>query len=314
MVEASKVIRNQATHHFLMQTERFANLEELEIHLRHLSAYELASRLVRGKRVLDFGCNNGYGTALLAPTAHHIVGIDVSPSALMSARKQFRGQALNLVRIDGQKLPFVDCSFDVVLSFQVLEHIPDYPPYLSEIRRVLSPEGIFILTTPNARQRLEPGQSPWNQFHVHEFVAEELRELLSQWFPHAHVSGLTAQPEMYEVEQRRLARIRANATRIERAVRQRATVARAVKGLLPAKCVKLLGSLENILPKRSGPKAPPTLLDAATIAAHSTNDFYLDDVNVEDAIDLFGVCSVQSSMPATLNALREHGRSRDVTS
>jgi cyclopropane fatty-acyl-phospholipid synthase-like methyltransferase len=295
-LDAAAVIRNQAEHHFLMQTGEFSNLEELCLHLRHVKGYEIAAAVAKGKRVLDLGCNNAYGTALLGRYSRQVVGVDVSPSALQDARRRFDHPPLQLVRIDGVALPFPAHSFDVIVSFQVIEHIADYAAYLSEMRRVLTADGIALLTTPNAKLRLDAGQSPWNEFHVHEFCGEELSRLLAQWFPNVCVGGLTAQASMYDVERARLARIRTNAERIDRAVRWRAATVRALRRTLPAWFVRLLARADNLVEntvQSVKPPPPPASLDPVVAAQHSTAEFFVDTRNVDSAIDLVAVCSPQ---------------------
>ena len=184
------VIDLQANEHPLIDFDRFDNIQSYILHLIHTRAYEEVVRLCRGKAVLDLGCNNGYGTDLLAKVAKSVIGADVSESALQDASRRFPGLHFRLV--DGRSLPFEPCSFDVVVSFQVIEHVFNVPEYLKEIRRVLRPQGIALFTTPNAAIRLDIGMTPWNKFHVREFRAEDLRKILSDSFADVRIKGLFA--------------------------------------------------------------------------------------------------------------------------
>lgn len=86
------------------------------------------------------------------------------------------------------------------MSFQVIEHIANAGAYLSEIARVLRSDGVALFTTPNAAIRLDPGMKPWNEFHVREYLAEELSALLRATFPGVAVRGLFAADELYRTE------------------------------------------------------------------------------------------------------------------
>ena len=183
--------------------------EDFAIYLMHIATYRFAEPYTRRKRVLDFGCGSGYGSAQVAATAAKVVGVDVAGDAVDYARAHFVRDNLSYQRVapDGI-LPFEDGSFDTVLSFQVLEHIPDPTVYLSEIRRVLAPEGCLVLATPDRSTRLLPLQRPWNRWHVHEYGAGELGKLLSRHFGHVEVMGMTARRDMLDIELRRARKVK----------------------------------------------------------------------------------------------------------
>jgi SAM-dependent methyltransferase len=142
---AQEVIELQAGEHPLAFRDRFETIQDYCLHLMHMRAYEEAARRSKGLHVLDLGCNNGYGTNLIGAAAASVIGCDVSESALADARRRF--PAIDFRRIDGISLPIADSQFDLVASFQVIEHIADTGPYLAEISRVLRPGGTALLTT-----------------------------------------------------------------------------------------------------------------------------------------------------------------------
>lgn len=167
---------------------------------------DLADRVAE-KRVLDWGCNNGYGAAILAKSAA-VTGVDVSELLVQEARRRFSDLPFHV--IDGQRTPFPSGSFDVIVLFQVLEHLPEPVVVLEEIKRLLSPGGTLVVTTPNATARLDGG-APWNPFHVTEYSASSGLQLLGAVFEVDKVEGLRAVPSVEEIEharwrKRRLAR------------------------------------------------------------------------------------------------------------
>lgn len=178
--------------------------EDYVIYLLHIATYRFAEQFTQGKRVLDFGCGSGYGSAQIAQTASHVTAVDVAEDAVAYAREQFPRENLEFRAIDpAARLPFENASFDTVLSFQVFEHVIDTAHYLTEIRRVLAPQGRLVLVTPDRSTRLLPLQRPWNRWHVHEYGNRELADTLSRHFSEVEVLGMTAKPEMIGIELRR---------------------------------------------------------------------------------------------------------------
>jgi len=154
----------------------------------HIARYAFAQQFVQHKRVLDCGCGAGYGTAELAQTANHVTGIDLSTDAVDYARLNYaRPNALYLTG-SCLDLPFPDQSFDVLVAFEVIEHLPNARRFLDECARVLTAAGLLIVSTPNksyyAETRAESGPNP---FHEHEFEADEFLAELTRLFPNTEL-------------------------------------------------------------------------------------------------------------------------------
>ena len=124
---------------------------EVDIDLlnEHMARYHFAVRLARGKRVLDAGCGAGYGSAELADVAESVTGIDIAPEAIAFARAHYERPNLSFEEASCTGLPFGDASFDLVVAFEVIEHLEDWKGFLHEVRRVLAPSGQLIVSTPN---------------------------------------------------------------------------------------------------------------------------------------------------------------------
>ncbi|MGN7832166.1 class I SAM-dependent methyltransferase [Pseudoxanthomonas sp. 22568] len=151
--------------------------------MMHLASYGFAEKYCNGKDVLDLGCGSGYGTARIAGVARSACGVDVSKDAVAFAQARHASSNLAYRTIEADSpLPFDDSKFDVVLSFQVIEHVKDDSSYLLEARRVLRPRGIIIVITPDRRHRLLPWQRPWNRWHLREYSRADLEEKVGHVF------------------------------------------------------------------------------------------------------------------------------------
>lgn len=196
-------LKLQADHHEVIRDSDFKTAEEYVLHLMHEADYQRAASLARGKTVLDLGCNGGHGTSIIGKACSHVTGVDVSPAAIAAAQAKHASDKVEFRLVDGISLPFPSQSFDLVTSCQVIEHLAEYEAYLGEIRRVLKPGGLLLVTTPNAAIRVHAGQKPWNPFHVREFRAHELQELLQRHFASTRVLGQFASGETYAIEYNR---------------------------------------------------------------------------------------------------------------
>jgi ubiquinone/menaquinone biosynthesis C-methylase UbiE len=332
----AETIRLQAEEHPLIEDVPPATASEHCLRLMHLRAYDEAVSHAAGRDVLDVGCNSGYGTLRFVPVARRVVGVDVSPRAIEAASARAQDGHPEFVLTSGFDLPFPDDSFDLVTSFQVLEHVPDPTAYLVEIARVTRPGGRVVLATPNAATRLYPGMAPWNRFHVHEYVATELRDLLLGVFPEVTILVMFGEPELYETEIRRVdaarQRIRRKEEAASRQVAAREAAAtrartaakagteprplpvRLARAVLPAFGRAWLRSVARAVGKRSDPPgarvpaspppaahtlpaiAPPSM-DLETFLRFSVDDLYYADTDLDRAMDLLAVCTVESRLP-----------------
>ena len=204
-----QTIKLEPTGERMIMEEYHACAEDHLIYVMHMSSYKFARHYTEGKRVLDFGCGSGYGSASIAETARSVQAVDVAQDAVDYAKANFSRPNLFFTRIapDAQ-IPFADESFDVVLSFQVFEHVKNTNFYLHEVRRVLVPGGRLILITPDRSTRLLPLQQPWDRWHLREYSQGELRRILRGFFPQSEVMGMSGRPDVIDLEIRRCRRIK----------------------------------------------------------------------------------------------------------
>lgn len=160
---------------------------------QHLSAYAFVRPSAAGKRVLEVGFGSGYGADYLAEVAREVIGIDAAPGNIPRASARYPRANLRFSQMDATRLDFPDGSFDLVCSFQVIEHIPEprLVAYLSEMGRVLRRDGLCCLSTLNLAHNMKPGR-PYEKliYHEKEFTAPELTALLRRVFPVVEMRGL----------------------------------------------------------------------------------------------------------------------------
>ncbi len=146
----------------------------------HLKRYNFAREYLKGLRVLDVACGVGYGSVHLAEDAAEVVGVDLDSETIKYAKTRYNyANNVQFLCEDGARLPFESQSFDAVCSFETIEHVPDANTFLSEVVRVLKPDGSFFVSTPAAQVTT---QSPANPFHVQEWSPADFRTFLERYF------------------------------------------------------------------------------------------------------------------------------------
>jgi ubiquinone/menaquinone biosynthesis C-methylase UbiE len=161
--------------------ERFVKSFDGIIALEHWHRYYLVRELVKDKIILDIASGEGYGSHLLASVAKHVTGVDISHNAIAFSNQNYKRDNLQYIQGDCCKIPLSDNSVDVVVSFETIEHHDKHKEMLSEIKRVLSPNGVLIISSPNKHEYSDiPGYD--NPYHVKELYTEEFVELLGKYF------------------------------------------------------------------------------------------------------------------------------------
>ena len=169
--------------------ERFTPECVREIWHEHWHRYVFARDLCQGKSVLDAACGEGYGSNLIAGVAREVIGLDIAAAAIAHARQRYAGEARVRFEVgDAAALAFPDRRFDVVLSFETLEHLAAQQELVAGFARVLTDDGVLLISSPDKRTYSEIAGFR-NEFHVREMYREELLELLGAHFPHVRLYG-----------------------------------------------------------------------------------------------------------------------------
>ena len=165
--------------------ERYVPGTAGEIAHEHWHRYAFARRFVAGRRVLDVACGEGYGSALLSEAAASVIGVDIDADTLAHARSAYADRpTVQFIEGSASRLPLADGSVDVVVSFETIEHLDaeDQPRMLAEFARVLTTDGVLVISSPN-RPQYSDARGYVNPFHRHELDRDELVRLVEPHFP-----------------------------------------------------------------------------------------------------------------------------------
>lgn len=164
--------------------ERYTPECAREIASEHWHRYAFARPLAHGRRVLDAACGEGYGSALLAAAGGDVLGLDIDAGVVDHARTRYADvPGLRFDRADATRLDaYADGAFDLILSFETLEHVREQERLLDGFARLLAPGGLLLVSTPDKRSYTDlTGEV--NPHHVRELYRDEFEALLSARFP-----------------------------------------------------------------------------------------------------------------------------------
>lgn len=169
--------------------ERYMPSISGEIRLEHYHRYALCAALARSKTVLDLACGDGYGSALLGAVANSVIGVDLDSKVIEHARGAY-GRMTNLTFecCSAVSTGFGSSQFDLIVSFETIEHLSEQTEMLAEIRRLLKPDGLLIISSPN-RPVYSEGRSYHNEFHKKELDFAEFDALLRAQFAQIEYYG-----------------------------------------------------------------------------------------------------------------------------
>jgi SAM-dependent methyltransferase len=235
---------------------------------RHLAAYRLAGGLARGKRVLDAGCGEGFCTQVLADLATKVVGVDYHAESIDTARRKWRKPNLSFHVVDLAREAAGAGEFDLVLNFQVLEHVSDEATFLRNLKRAMAPGATLVLTTPNVTTSFSE-----NPCHLREYTAEQLQRLLETVFSSVELRGVFGNAKVVEFDRERR-------RAVERILRLDPLGLRRV---LPEKLVHFAFPRLGQLVRRQAHKA-------AGPSKITPEDFEVRNGDLSQALDLLALC------------------------
>ena len=168
---------------------------------RHEVVYQRLAQRCADLDVLEAGCGEGYGADLMAGVARRVTALDYDETTVAHVRARY--PRVEIMHANLTELPLADASVDVVVNFQVIEHLWDQARFVSECARVLRPSGLLMVSTPN-RITFSPGRdTPLNPFHTRELNADELTQLLvDAGFAMDGVYGVFHGPRLAEMDAR----------------------------------------------------------------------------------------------------------------
>ena len=236
------------------------------IHQRLVKAYYLALPYIQGD-LLEIGCGEGRGIELVLPKCRRYVAIDKIGAVVETLQQEFPEVEFQQMHIPPMSA-FEDNSFDRIISFQVIEHIKDDLLFLQEIKRVLKPGGIALITTPNYKFTLT--RNPW---HQREYLSSELVQLAESVFDQVQIKGIKGNEKVMDYYQQ-------NKQSVQKITRFDIF---DLQHRLPASWLRLPYDLLNRFNRRSLQKG-----DNQLVATISHQDYLLTE-NAEDGLDLFCV-------------------------
>jgi SAM-dependent methyltransferase len=183
--------REAAAHPAPFTGERLTGAVSGQVQIEHYHRFQFARALCRGLDVLDVASGEGYGTAMLAQVARSVIGLERDGPTIARAAASFARPNLNFLHGDARFLPLADACVDAVVSFETIEHFDQQALFVREVRRVLRPDGWFLVSTPD-RDVYSPLGSVPNPHHVQELSKDEFVALLGLSF--RHISILRQRP------------------------------------------------------------------------------------------------------------------------
>lgn len=176
------------TNHLSFTGERFLPEIKGDIELEHLHRYFFASQAVCGKIVLDIASGEGYGSKILAKHAEKVIGIDISIETVNFARNKYKNKNIEFAVGSCSAIPIKDNSVDIVVSFETIEHHSDHEIMMHEVKRILKPNGILIISSPDKYEYSEKPKYK-NEFHVKELYRDQFKLLIETHFKNFFMYG-----------------------------------------------------------------------------------------------------------------------------
>lgn len=152
-----------------------------DVTIEHLHRYSIALEIVKNKKVLDIASGEGYGSSLLSKYASFVIGVDIDSSSIEKAKVKYGSAKVEFRHGSTSNIPVLDSSVDVVISFETIEHHNEHEEMMLEIKRVLSPNGILIMSSPD-KEFYSDKTAKNNIYHIKELYFLEFKNLINKHF------------------------------------------------------------------------------------------------------------------------------------
>lgn len=156
-----------------------------DVAVEHLHRYYLATLFTTNKIVLDIASGEGYGAYLMAKSAKRVIGVDIDQEAVDLSRMKYKKENLSFLKGRADLMPLNDSSVDVLISFETIEHHDKHDEMFLEIKRVLKPDGVLIMSSPDKKYYSALNKN--NPFHIKELYLEEFKNLANKYFQNTNV-------------------------------------------------------------------------------------------------------------------------------
>lgn len=237
---------------------------------QHQKVYEFCKRLAKGKTVLELGCGSGLGAFEISKVAKEVLAVDIHSQSIAKAKEIYQRRNLKFECFDVTKFK-TSKKFDLVVSFQVIEHLEKPEDFLLNVKSLMKKKGFFLLSTPN---RLTQSFNE-NPYHIREYSKKELEEILSRFFSKVFFYGLHGSPRAKKYENDRR------------------------KKVLEVLRLDFL-KIRNILPRRIKIFFFEFFVRLVRLGIYSATprkvleickeDFFIKKLNVDESLDLIAIC------------------------
>ncbi|WP_223789124.1 class I SAM-dependent methyltransferase [Marinicella meishanensis] len=170
--------------------ERYVPQKQTRYHswYEHWHRYYFIAEIVKDRRVCDVACGEGYGSALLAKRASEVVGVDVDKATIQHANETYGDiENVEFIVANATETQFIENSFDVIVSFETLEHLSEHQQLIREFKRILKKDGLLIISTPD--KLVYSGDKEHNEYHVKELTKLEFEDLMKSEFKYNMMYG-----------------------------------------------------------------------------------------------------------------------------
>ncbi len=159
------------------------NFLERILYAMDVSKYKFAKNYIKGKKVLNAACGEGYSSVILLRCgAKEVQGVDIDKRIISEAKKKYKNPRLKFYCQNAEQLSFPDNYFDAAVSMGTIEYLKSPEKFLKELKRVTKPESAVIISTPNGSITKKNGLLYWSRFHINEFTTSEMATMLKKYF------------------------------------------------------------------------------------------------------------------------------------